>query len=193
MLDLLFLEYSINISVEHNFLLFKKNKTYNITFKEPTILEVLEYQKAKLSTYDIRDWVVHFVIENSNEKLSKRAIKKIVLNTPRIISILDNIFSAETEKVSSPPTWESWTPWWPIIAYLLSIARSLKIDLLCLLNTYSFRLLSHVSQWLAWNGNEISEDGQKRNRLWLEWQENKKNVEKNKEEIDKIFNILNNK
>jgi len=116
----------------------------------------------------IIDWVIKFVKENSDYR--KRDYRYIIWNFDNIFDTIIKtyhkwVFDKKEEKKPSGKWRKS-----IFSANLVYLSEKLNIHPKQLLQEYTIEQMNYMSEWLIFNANEGSKEGQKENDKRLRWQ-----------------------
>ena len=147
----------INKDYELNFKIFEKK--YLIKYSQMSMYDCIQFNNDMTKAeFDIYQWVEDF-IRDWWATVEQEDFRCIDINL-----MLETIFDTYMKWFYEKKKW-----WWgkpyPFEAYIALLSKELNLDPTRLLKEYNPEQIKYYSEWIMYNGNEQTKEGQKRNSM----------------------------
>jgi hypothetical protein len=157
---------SFIVSIKLNRRYFRQKKKITMRYEQATAEDTIQFMNRDRE-WKVIDWMISFLKKHSN--YSKSDYNTIVWNFDNILDLILRtyhkwVFNKEEKVKTNSNTWIWKKPrpstFWANITYL---SEKLNIHPKQLLQEYTMEQMNWLSEWLIFNSNEASKDGQKIN------------------------------
>lgn len=158
-------------------------KTYQLevlwqtcTYEQFSMYECLEFSyMIQQKDFKIEDWIYNFL----KDKIEIKPTDLINIDLDKFMKVLfdtafKGFFSDKKDKKEAKD-------WMPFEAYIMFLAEKFSLNPDDLVKKYTPEQINYYTEWIIYNLNEQTEEGQKRNKINKEMKEYKNSIDEDKE------------
>jgi hypothetical protein len=160
--DIVRKSFEVNIRIKKRY----RNKIINVKYEQASMYEITEFlYEVQEEWFQISNRILDFVINHTKEKLSKLEKRIVIIKSPELFDTLQKTYFKWSFGEIKEWQIQANTSNDMISSYIVFLSSELKQDPLYLMKNYSIEQLKFFTDWVAWNMNERTPEGQKKNRL----------------------------